>query len=50
MKEQFPKFTRTKDMDRTIQYLLKKGMLRAEITNPGRNAKEILIVAGFDGC
>lgn len=44
MKEIFPGFRRRVDMERSINWLLDRGLLSIEFTNPGRNAKEILRV------
>ena len=45
LKDKFSKnFSRSKDMEKLIDYLLAEGKLKLETTNPGRNSKEILVV------
>ncbi|ACN17849.1 replicative DNA helicase [Desulforapulum autotrophicum HRM2] len=36
-------FARSKDMEPVIKWLMDEGLLRKEFTNPGRNAKEVLV-------
>jgi hypothetical protein len=47
LKNNFPAFARYKEMGKLIDWLVKENYLIPEITNPGRNAKEILTV-NFD--
>lgn len=43
MKTTYSSFARSKDMELVIQWLIDKGFLKRELSNPGRHAKEVLV-------